>query len=236
LVNFYKHYFGDYGRKTSHLSLTEHGAYRQLLDHYYATMTALPADLPSLRRICGAMTEEETEAVSKVVSAFFPLGPDGLRHNKRCDEEISHWKAQAEFNRMVGKLGGRPRKTQPVTEPVSEPVTEPLTEPKPERQPNRNPKLEVRSQKLEVKEQSKVAALPDWIPEDPWKAWLEVRSKNKAPNTPRALTLAIRELERLRADGQDPVAVLEQSTLRGWRGLFPIAGSGSRPEPVRVDL
>jgi uncharacterized phage protein (TIGR02220 family) len=161
LVNFYKHYFGDYGRKTSHLSLTEHGAYRQLLDHYYATMTALPADLPSLRRICGAMTEEETEAVSKVVSAFFPLGPDGLRHNKRCDEEISHWKAQAEFNRMVGKLGGRPRKTQPVTEPVSEPVTEPLTEQEPERQPNRNPKLEVRSQKLEVKEKDIVGLTPD---------------------------------------------------------------------------
>jgi hypothetical protein len=81
-----------------------------------------------------------------------------------------------------------------------------------------------------------VAPLPDWLPQDPWKAWLEVRRRNKAPNTPRALTLAIKELEKLRADGQDPVAVLEQSTLRGWRGLFPIAGSGSRPEPVRVDL
>jgi hypothetical protein len=87
----------------------------------------------------------------------------------------------------------------------------------------------------DIKKQGKVAALPDWLPEEPWKAWLEVRSKNKAPNTPRALTLALGVLEKLRADGQDPVAVLEQSTLRGWRGLFPIAGS-QRQEPVRVDL
>jgi uncharacterized protein YdaU (DUF1376 family) len=235
-VNFYKHYFGDYGRKTSHLSLVEHGAYRLLLDHYYATQTPLPASIDSLRRICGAITKEETEAVSRVVSDYFPLAEDGLRHNKRADEEIRQWQAQAEVNRIVGRLGGRPRKTESVSQSVSESLTESATESRTEQKPNRNPKLEVRSQKLEVKEQSKVAALPDWIPEDPWKAWLEVRSKNKAPNTPRALTLAIRELERLRADGQDPVAVLEQSTLRGWRGLFPIAGSGSRPEPVRVDL
>jgi hypothetical protein len=27
----------------------------------------------------------------------------------------------------------------------------------------------------------------------------------------------------LKGQGQDPSAVLEQSTLRGWRGIFPLA-------------
>ena len=72
------------------------------------------------------------------------------------------------------------------------------------------------------KEESKVAALPDWLPKEAWSAWLEVRAKNRAPNTPRALGLAIKALERFKSEGGDVIAILEQSTLRGWRGLFPV--------------
>lgn len=63
---------------------------------------------------------------------------------------------------------------------------------------------------------------PQWVPADAWAAWLEVRRKLRAPNTARALELAIRDLDQLRALGQSPREVLEQSTARGWRGLFPI--------------
>lgn len=85
------------------------------------------------------------------------------------------------------------------------------------------------SESKAVKDKSKVAALPDWLPRDAWDAWLEVRPKVKAPNTPRALQLAIAELDRLRGQGYDPKAVLEQSTLRGWRGLFA-PKSGAVPD------
>ena len=51
---------------------------------------------------------------------------------------------------------------------------------------------------------------------------MEVRRKLKAPNTERAMVLAIRDLDRLRKLGHEPAAVLEQSTTRGWRGLFEI--------------
>jgi hypothetical protein len=83
--------------------------------------------------------------------------------------------------------------------------------------------------------QNGVAALPDWLSREPWDAWLEVRRKIRAPNTPRALNLALRELERLKGQGQDPCAVLEQSTLRGWRGLFPLAKvNGSDPDVSKL--
>lgn len=72
---------------------------------------------------------------------------------------------------------------------------------------------------------ARAVALPDWLPEDSWDAWLEVRKKSRAPNTPRALRLAINELARLKAAGQDVRAVLDQSTLRGWRGVFEVKGA-----------
>ena len=151
-MNFYKRYMGDYARKTAHLSLTERGAYDALLDHYYATRRALPREPAELCRIARAMTRIETEAVSKIVAGFFTNGEhDELLHNKRADQEIAMWEAQAVINRRTGKLGGKRKGT----EPVSEPVTESGSEPKPNQEPNANPlqKLEVRSQKLEVKSQ-----------------------------------------------------------------------------------
>jgi hypothetical protein len=72
-------------------------------------------------------------------------------------------------------------------------------------------------------------ALPDWLPHEAWEAWLEVRQKARAPNTGRALRLALNELSRLRDNGQDPQAVLDQSTTRGWRALFPVKGAAVRP-------
>lgn len=51
------------------------------------------------------------------------------------------------------------------------------------------------------------------------------------PFTERAQRLTINELERLRAQGYDPAAVLDQSTQRGWRGVFAIHGQ----EPVLRD-
>jgi DNA-binding MarR family transcriptional regulator len=64
--------------------------------------------------------------------------------------------------------------------------------------------------------------LPEWVPADLWASWLDVRKKIRAPNTPDAMRFNVRTLEKLRANGQDPAAVLEQSIARGWRGLFPV--------------
>lgn len=109
-MNFYKHFLGDYARDTKGLSMIEHGAYRVLLDHTYATEQPIPNALAELYRIAGAMTAPERKAVEKVAERFFPVNGDGRRHNKRAEEEIGKHRLQVEHNRTVGALGGRPRK------------------------------------------------------------------------------------------------------------------------------
>jgi uncharacterized protein YdaU (DUF1376 family) len=86
--HWYPHYLGDYIKDTSHLSLTEHGAYRVLLDHYYSTKQPLPAIADQLYRICRAFADNEKQAVDSVLKQFFKLKGD-LYTNKRADSEIS---------------------------------------------------------------------------------------------------------------------------------------------------
>ena len=55
-----------------------------------------------------------------------------------------------------------------------------------------------------------------------------MRKASKKPMGPGAIELAIRKLDELRAEGHTPQAVLEQSVLRGWQGLFPVAADEAR--------
>lgn len=72
---------------------------------------------------------------------------------------------------------------------------------------------------------------PDWIPIEPWRGWIEMRNKSKKTRpTQRALTLAVKKLETLKAEGHDLSAILDQSTMNGWTDLYPIKKSnGSMP-------
>ncbi len=69
--------------------------------------------------------------------------------------------------------------------------------------------------------------LPDWIKKETWSAFLEVRRRKRAPDTAYALKLIIRKLEKMRAAGDNPNEVLEQSIMPGWTGVFPLKGGGN---------
>ncbi len=49
-MNFYKHHIGDYRRDTAHLSLLEHGVYRQLMDTYYLSEEPIPNETELVMR------------------------------------------------------------------------------------------------------------------------------------------------------------------------------------------
>lgn len=120
-MNFYKRYMADYAKMTAQLTLVQHGAYTLLLDEIYSTERPLPADYPSLFRICRAMEKSEQVAVKFVADKHFPIDANGLRGNQRAFEEITDAKPAMEAARLNGAKGGRPKK-EPIRLEVNNPV------------------------------------------------------------------------------------------------------------------
>lgn len=90
-------YPGDYLRDTSALTMQQHGAYLQVLLHYYvsgpiskdaAAYAGAGAPVSALHRACSAFTENEREDVQFVLGKFFYLDGDFWRH-KRADVELA---------------------------------------------------------------------------------------------------------------------------------------------------
>lgn len=133
-MNFFKLYPGDYGAKTAHLTLMEHGAYLLLLQQHYTTERPLTTDTKMLARIIRADTAAERKAIERVLSEFWTLTGEGWV-NPRALEEIERASRQREINRELGKRGGRPPKNRTVTEHE----TDSVSDSEPIRKPNHNP-------------------------------------------------------------------------------------------------
>lgn len=63
--------------------------------------------------------------------------------------------------------------------------------------------------------------LPEWLPIEAWDGFVEMREEHSAPWSANAARRIIMKLSRLRDDGEDLVAMLNQSVISGWRGVFP---------------
>lgn len=64
-------------------------------------------------------------------------------------------------------------------------------------------------------------ACPDWLDEGLWIEFKAMRQRIRAPMTPKAEALTIRDLQKLKADGFNPNHALERSIANSWRGVFP---------------
>jgi len=127
---WYPRYPGDYARRTAHLSLVEHGALTVLLDYYYSTGRALPADRGALYRLCRAFRAAERRAVDRVVEQFFSPGEDRCLHNKRADEELQkreefHAKLSAAGRKRWEKPGSMPGSSQAGSQAGSQAIASP---------------------------------------------------------------------------------------------------------------
>jgi uncharacterized protein YdaU (DUF1376 family) len=92
-VNYYEHHLGDYMRDAGHLSMLEEGAYRRLLDVYYAHERPLPLSKTETAKLARATSKPERTAVASVLLEFFHETAEGWRH-KRCDAEIERYQAK----------------------------------------------------------------------------------------------------------------------------------------------
>jgi len=112
-MHYFQHNIGDYRRDTMHLTLLEHGVYRQLLDIYYLDETPIPTETEQVLRRLLARTEEEKSTVASILREYFKPTPKGWVHT-RCDEEIAIYKGRVGRAQSNGKQGGRPKKTEVV--------------------------------------------------------------------------------------------------------------------------
>jgi uncharacterized protein YdaU (DUF1376 family) len=221
---WYPFYPGDYGRDTAHLSLCENGAFRSLLDHCYATGGQLPKGKAALYRICRASDDAERSAVDSVVSQFFVFRDDGY-HNGRADRELAK---QAELKDRLsgsGRRGAQKRwgingqtNDYPNGKAISQANGLSMANPQPQPQPLPHPDKET----TKAPENGAGVTLPDWLPAEPWNSFLDMRKKLRKPLTVAAVKLAVKRLGDLRTAGDDPKAVLEQSVLNGYQGLFEL--------------
>ena len=88
--------------------------------------------------------------------------------------------------------------------------------------------------------ESKLFVLPNWIKENIWESFLEMRKTKKATPTEHAKDLIIKELLKLKELGNEPNAVLEQSTLNNYTDVYPLknktyGNNGHKPQGDIVD-
>lgn len=101
--------------------------------------------------------------------------------------------------------------------------------------PEHDASLEKEKRKRREEKKGGAAApfvLPEWIPIEPWTAYLEMRKANRKVPTERAKTLVVRELDKLRAKGEEPGAVLDQSTANNWTDVYPLKDKSARVSPT----
>ncbi len=126
-----------------------------------------------------------------------------------CDShEISRMSRQAEAEAEAEK---------PTT--LSHPADELLLDDAP------HPNSSARENEKPAKSSPKTSPPPDWIPVEAWSGFVEMRKKIKAPMTDRAISLMVKKLEGLKAQGFDVGEVLDQSIRNNWKDVYPLKGN-----------
>lgn len=236
-MNYYPFHIGDYLSNTRHLSWEEDAAYRRLLDVYYSTEKPIPTDHRSACRLVLATTDAQREAVQVVLREFFQQTESGWI-NKRADAEIAIMRARQQSQRAKAKMRWHEHNTEPgiaadmprhngnhATASNSDADAMP---PIPTPTPTPIPRKEKSKPTPRADGAGCSPPIPDWLPPADWQAFVEHRKRVRAPMTAFAQGRAIAELGRLRQDGHDPGAVIGQSIMQGWKGLFPLHSTTTR--------
>ena len=108
-LHYYNFNIGDYRADTVHLSIIEHGIYRQLIDWYYLDEKQIPKETQVVMRRL-RLGSDEYHFLENVLKDFFILTDLGYFHS-RIERDIETYRTQSAKNRVNGYLGGRPSKS-----------------------------------------------------------------------------------------------------------------------------
>ena len=194
--------------------MLQHGSYTLLIDACYDR-----EQFPTLEEAIEwtwASTTEEIEAVTFVLRKFFDL-EDGVFIQKRIQEEITEYHGKAVTNKRIAEERERKRRESLTDRDEKSTNRAPVVNEAP---PNHEPITNNQEPKEEKTPAAPAFVLPDWIPAETWAAYCKVRTGKKAKNEPHALGLIVKDLEKFRQAGHDPVDCLNNSIKSGWAGVF----------------
>lgn len=164
--------------------------------------------------------------IAEEVMEEFEAAPNGRLYNSRMYQEWKRARDVHEGRKRGGKTRAGATRLPSGQLATSSPGDKLDSDACDDQESKTHIQVQVQRQNTKAKATPPAVALPVWIPQAPWDAFCEMRQKLRAPLTGRAIALTIAKLEKLRADGQDPGAVLEQSVERAWRGVFALKGDG----------
>jgi uncharacterized protein YdaU (DUF1376 family) len=216
-------YTGDYYRDTRHLSMLQHGAYRQLLDHCWDQRGPLPLDLERCYRICGATSKEEQEAVRGVIAEFFVSMDDG-HYNKRIQEEleranvISSKRAEAAHERWRARASIKAIDALRDASAVHVHSKSNASAPSLSLSPSPSLSLTPSSpQETKPSRASRVAlSAPVGVDLQDWQDWLRNRKEKHLALTPAAMALVQREADKAKLTLGQAIRVAAEN---GWGGF-----------------
>jgi hypothetical protein len=181
-----------------------------------------------LARVSGIGAEECGALLSELESAgVFSRTRKGVIYSRRMVKDRSRSeKGRKSINRRWSQMSEDEREN---VEPNRAPNRLPITQ-----------KPEARSQKEEKEKEREdkplsSRGLPDWLPGEEWRGFEAMRRKIKKPMTDRAAAMVVSKLTELRDKGENPAAVLDQSTLHCWQDLYPVRkAEQDEREKIRV--
>jgi uncharacterized protein YdaU (DUF1376 family) len=205
-VHFYQFNIGDYRRDTSHLTLLEHGIYRQLLDTYYLSENPIKLDLEEVMRTHSVRTADEERALKNVLKDFFDETPDGYFH-KGCDRNIEAYRKKSKMASESAKARWSQSHANALPTDSERNANGMLTN-------NHKP---ITNNQEPIEKKKKRGSAPVSCPSDvDEKVWQDYIATRKSAITETALQILRKEAG---LAGMTLDAVLSECTMRGWTGF-----------------
>jgi uncharacterized protein YdaU (DUF1376 family) len=200
-LHYYQFNIGDYRRDTTHLSLLEHGVYRQILDTYYLNGGPLEANHEKLMRTHSIRTADEMQAYENVVNDFFAV-EGGLLIHKGCDKVIQAFRKKSESASASASARWKASDANAL---------------RPQSEGNANHKPITNNQEPIINTtRQKAISCPQGVSEDVWRDFCQHRKSVRATVTQTALDGIDREAKKA---GWSLEAALQECVVRGWRGF-----------------
>jgi hypothetical protein len=187
------------------------------------------------------------------VATFMGIGEEEARSTREVFRQkgfvdgdhwnVTNWEkrqsGQSESYERVKRYRERQRNVTcnvTVTPPVTLHETLPSNSPAPARAPVLTNLLTDEEKKNPRKRGEVFFDLPNRIPRSDWEDYETMRRSIRKPMTMRARELAVVKLDALMAQGYSPAAVLQQSTMNSWQGLFPLQADRNGKLPAAANL